>query len=167
MDEPSQGGDQKLSAMEHVKKRHEEKGFLYAWFVQKHNTLHLHAWSYCKFLLHAVASVQYQCFSSELWTSECISACELCIRLHLQRCGTARTITHAYIMINWLPLIWVSDFFFSFFAACSCCAAASAATKPASTASSASAAAARRTTDRDQDRFPGFVSELFVEIIKG
>lgn len=114
MDEPSQGGDQKLSAMEHVKKRHEEKGFLYAWFVQKHNTLHLHAWSYCKFLLHAVASVQYQCFSSELWTSECISACELCIRLHLQRCGTARTITHAYIMINWLPLIWVSDFFFPF-----------------------------------------------------
>lgn len=114
MDELSQGGDQKLSAMEHVKKRHEEKGFLYALFVQKHNTLHLHAWSYCKFLLHAVASVQYQCFSSELWTSECISACELCIRLHLQRCGTARTITHAYIMINWLPLIWVSDFFFPF-----------------------------------------------------
>uniref|UniRef100_A0A0E0CHH2 Cysteine-rich transmembrane domain-containing protein n=1 Tax=Oryza meridionalis TaxID=40149 RepID=A0A0E0CHH2_9ORYZ len=30
MDEPSQGGNQKLSAMEHVKKRHEEKGFLYA-----------------------------------------------------------------------------------------------------------------------------------------
>ncbi|CAD6247610.1 unnamed protein product [Miscanthus lutarioriparius] len=31
MDEPSQSEDRKLSAMEHVKKRHEEKGFLYAW----------------------------------------------------------------------------------------------------------------------------------------
>jgi len=33
MDEPSQSEDRKLSAMEHVKKRHEEKGFLYAWSV--------------------------------------------------------------------------------------------------------------------------------------
>ncbi|CAN6243539.1 unnamed protein product, partial [Urochloa humidicola] len=30
MDEPSQSEDRKLSAMEHVKKRHHEKGFLYA-----------------------------------------------------------------------------------------------------------------------------------------
>ena len=34
MDEPSQSEDRKLSAMEHVKKRHEEKGFLYAWSVR-------------------------------------------------------------------------------------------------------------------------------------
>ncbi|CAO2037633.1 unnamed protein product, partial [Urochloa humidicola] len=30
MDEPSQSEDRKLSAVEHVKKRHQEKGFLYA-----------------------------------------------------------------------------------------------------------------------------------------
>jgi hypothetical protein len=34
MDEPSQSEDRKLSAIEHVKKRHEEKGFLYAWSVR-------------------------------------------------------------------------------------------------------------------------------------
>jgi hypothetical protein len=36
MDEPppQSDDDRKLSAMEHVKKRHEEKGFLYAWSVR-------------------------------------------------------------------------------------------------------------------------------------
>ncbi|CAO2045021.1 unnamed protein product, partial [Urochloa humidicola] len=34
MDEPSQSEDRKLSAVEHVKKRHQEKGFLYAWSVR-------------------------------------------------------------------------------------------------------------------------------------
>ncbi|GJN19305.1 hypothetical protein PR202_gb06567 [Eleusine coracana subsp. coracana] len=32
MDQPSESEDRKLSAMEHVKKRHNEKGFLYACF---------------------------------------------------------------------------------------------------------------------------------------
>jgi hypothetical protein len=33
MDQPAQSEDWKLSAREHVKQRHDEKGFLYAWSV--------------------------------------------------------------------------------------------------------------------------------------
>uniref|UniRef100_K3Z0D8 Uncharacterized protein n=1 Tax=Setaria italica TaxID=4555 RepID=K3Z0D8_SETIT len=34
MDEPFQGEDRNLSAVDHVKKRHHEKGFFYAWSVR-------------------------------------------------------------------------------------------------------------------------------------